>query len=340
MKSKNQLKCAFIKGETMLKSLQNDEKPQRSPMVCEDVLSSVLSDNTRIAYAKGWGLWEKFCATTGACPLPAQPEDVAGFLVEMATRPGVRGKLPALGTVVLWRSAINRKHVEANLKSPTNHPKVTGVCKGLARIRGTRIRRVKALREFHIKAMLKRCAKTPIGLRDAAIIALGFAAALRRSEICGLTVDDLEMMEGEEYPKMFLHIRKSKTDQHGQGQRIAVPEGENLRPISRLKRWLRISGISRGPVFQTMSRGGGLRGSPMHHSDIPRLIKHYAGLIGLDPAEVAGHSLRAGFVTSAAVYQARLDKIMEITRHRNPATVIKYIRDADSFTDHAGKRFL
>ncbi len=328
----------------MLEPFQNSAKAgphaQQSPLICDHILSSVLADNTRAAYAKGWERWEKYCAATGACPLPARYEDVAKFLAEMATRPGVRGKLPAFGTVLLWRSAINRKHVEANLKSPTHHPKVAGVCKGLARIRGSKSRQVKALREHHIKAMLKRCAKTPIGLRDAAIIALGFAAALRRSEICGLTMDDLEMMGDEDYPKMFVHIRKSKTDQHGLGQKIAVPEGENLRPIGRLKSWLKISGIADGPVFQTMSKGGALRGSPMHHSDIPRLIKHYAGLIGLDPSEVAGHSLRAGFVTSAAVHHARLDKIMEITRHRNPSTVIKYIRDADSFTDHAGKRFL
>ena len=317
-----------------------DHSTPISELLCDEVLSSVLADNTRRAYAKGWRCWEKFCVATGACPLPARYEDVARFLVDMATHPGVNGKLPAFGTVILWRSAINRKHVEENLKSPTNHPKVTGVCKGLARIRGTQSRQVKALREHHIKAMLKSCAKTPIGLRDAAIIALGFAAALRRSEICGLTVDDLEVMDGEERPKMFLHIRKSKTDQHGQGQKIAVPEGENLRPIRRLKRWLKISGISAGPVFQTMFRGGSLRGSPMHHSDIPRLLKHYAGLIGLDPSEVAGHSLRAGFVTSAAVHHARLDKIMEITRHRNPTTVIKYIRDADAFLDHAGEGFL
>ena len=78
----------------------------------------------------------------------------------------------------------------------------------------------------------------------------------------------------------------------------------------------------------------------MHHSDIPRIVKYYAAQIGLDASEIAGHSLRAGFVTSAAAHHARLDKIMEVTRHRNPATVMEYIRDADAFADHAGERFL
>ncbi|MBF2734508.1 MAG: DNA recombinase [Betaproteobacteria bacterium AqS2] len=70
------------------------------------------------------------------------------------------------------------------------------------------------------------------------------------------------------------------------------------------------------------------------------MIKHYAARIGLRPENVSGHSLRAGFVTSAAVHHARLDKIMEVTRHRSPATVMQYIRDADAFADHAGERFL
>ena len=113
-----------------------------------------------------------------------------------------------------------------------------------------------------------------------------------------------------------------------------------MRPIQRLQDWLEVSGITDGPVFQTMRRGGKLRGRPMHHSDIPRLVKHYAKLSGLDEKEISGHSLRAGFVTSAACHNARLDKIMEITRHTNPSTVMKYIRDADSFTDHAGEKFL
>lgn len=78
----------------------------------------------------------------------------------------------------------------------------------------------------------------------------------------------------------------------------------------------------------------------MHHSDIPRIVKHYAALIGLNPKDIAGHSLRAEFVTSAAVHRARLDKIMEVTRHRSPATVMGYIRDVDAFADPTGQGFL
>ena len=309
-----------------------------------EVLSSALAKNTRIAYEKGWSCFEDYCSSRKIDPLSATPEEVADFLIELATRPSSKsGKTLSMGTVALYRSGINKRYAEAGMVSPMNHPEVNAVFKGLSRIKGTASRRVKALREHHIKRMLDQCGDALIGLRDAAIIAVGFAGALRRSEICGLMVDDIEFIKpakGNGSKKMFVHIRKSKTDQEGKGQKIAIPEGRYLRPIQRLQDWLEASGITGGHLFQTMKRGGKLRGLPLHHSDVPRLVKHYAGLVGLDSKEVSGHSLRAGFVTSAAVHNARLDKIMEITRHSNPATVMKYIRDADSFRDHAGEKFL
>ena len=239
---------------------------------------------------------------------------------------------------MLYKSAVNKKYTEAGKPAPANHPVVTSTLKGLARLKGSAPRRVEALREYHIEAMLQSCPDTPIGKRDAAIIAVGFAGALRRSEICDLAVEDVDFLDDE--GQMWLTIRQSKTDQQGRGQRIAVQDGDGIRPIRHLKRYLRNSGITEGPLFQTMRRDGHLRGRPMHHSDIPRIVKHYAALIGLNPKDIAGHSLRAGFVTSAAVHHARLDKIMAVTRHRSASTVMGYIRDVDAFADHAGQGFL
>ncbi len=309
-----------------------------------EVVSSALAQNTRIAYDKGWLCFEDYCILRNIDPFSITPEQTADFIIDLATSPRPKsGKTLSMGTVSLYRSGINKKYVEVEKTSPMNHPKVVAVFKGLARIKGTAPRRVNALREHDIKRMLGRCADTPIGRRDAAILSLGFAGALRRSEICALTMDDVEFIEpqsGKDFWKMFIYIRKSKTDQEGRGHKIAIPEGKYVKPIKRLRDWLQMSGITEGYLFQTMKRGGGLRGLPMHHSDIPRLVKHYAALIGLDPKQVSGHSLRAGFVTSAAVHHARLDKIMEVTRHSNPSTVMRYIRDVDSFVDHAGEKFL
>ena len=302
----------------------------------DDVLFSSLADNTRIAYDKGWSCFQDYCVQAGVNPMAATPDQVTDFFI-------ANGKKLSVGTLYLYRSAINRQYVEAHKSSPTSHPKVIAVLKGLQRMCGTAPRRVQALREHHILRMLEQCGDSLIGLRNAAVISLGFSTALRRSEICALTMDDIQIIppnHGDDTRRMFVHIRKSKTDQAGRGQRIAVPEGQKIKPIKRLEDWLQSSGITRGFVFQTMVRGGGLRGRPLHHADIPRLLKHYAGTIGLNPDEISGHSLRAGFVTSAAVHHARLDKIMEITRHSNPETVMRYIRDVELFSDHAGKDFL
>ncbi len=303
-----------------------------------------LADNTRKAYRKGWACFTDYCRRAKIPdPFAATPEAVAGFLISLATQRSPRsGQILSMGTVALYASAITKKFVAAGISSPMRHPTVTATLRGLARLKGTAPRRVMALRESHIEAMLARCAETLIGIRDAAILSLGFAAALRRSEICALRVSDIRIIappdEGQK--RMILTIRRSKTDQIGKGQTIPVPEGKAIRPIQRLERWLFESGITRGPLFQSMKRGGRLQRKPLHHSDIPRLLKHYVSLIGLDPKLVSGHSLRAGFVTSAVAHHARLDKIMEVTRHRNASSVMKYIRDADAFTDHAGAEFL
>lgn len=307
-----------------------------------------LAENTRIAYRKGWQRFVDFCAAHDYTPLPASPDTVVAFLIAHATPPAAGGKRLAFSTVQLSCNAINRKHAEAGLARPGRDPQVADVLRGLRRLNDARPRRVRALRERHIEAMLQACARSPIGLRDAAVIALGFAGALRRSEICNLKIDDMEIVEAPRCsparaPGMFIHIRRSKTDRHCRGQKIAVPCGQAIRPLQRIDDWLDASGLRAAPgafMFQTMRRGGTLTGNPLHPTDVARIVKHYAARIGLDPRDIAGHSLRAGFVTSAAAHNARLDKIMEVTRHRHPSTVLKYIRDADAFCNHAGAGFL
>ncbi len=314
-----------------------------------DILSLSLAKNTRIAYDKGWRVFSDYCNTRKIDPLSATQDDVADFFIYLASEPRStdatfkQGKPLSLNTLTLYKSAIANKYNEAGIASPSLSPKVNSVLKGLARYQGEPPRRVKALRDHQILVMLEHCGESLIGVRDAAILALGFAAALRRSELCGLMVKDIEIIPPincSDTKKMFITIRKSKTDQFGKSHRIAVPEGKWIKPIDKIQAWISASGLTHGYLFQTMRRGGELRGNPLHHSDIPRLVKKYAGYVGIDPEEVSGHSLRAGFVTSAAVHNARLDKIMEITRHTNPSTVIKYIRDADTFRDHAGEKFL
>lgn len=304
----------------------------------EVLRKAAQSENTRIAYEKGWKHFVSWCQEVNLAPREAGPDDVARFLVTMASKYRTGGGKPlALNTLRLYRSGLNDRWRKMGSPSPASARIVDEVLQGLARLRGDTPRRVKALREYQILAMLDSCNGGLHGLRDAAVLSLGFAAALRRSELCYLRTEDLERKGTE---GMVVHIRRSKTDTQGVGQKVAVIEGKTVRPIAHVECWLRSSGITQGFVFQALLRGGVASGRPLHPGEVARVIKRHAWRIGLDPREYSGHSLRAGFVTSAAVHHARIDKIMEVTRHRKTETVLKYIRDEESFVDHAGALFL
>ena len=296
------------------------------------------SPNTRVAYKKGWLCFREWCEETGMSAVEAKPDDVVKFFVSMANkgRPG-SGQPLALNTLRLYRSGMNDYWRRFGIRSPAASKKVDDVLRGLARLRGGKPRRVKALREYQILAMLRNCGEGLHGLRDAALLSLGFAAALRRSELCSLRIEDIEPRAGE---GVIVHVRRSKTDGCGHGQKVAVLEGKSVKPIAQLERWLQASCIGNGFLFQTLRRGGQPSGRPIDPGDVARIVKRQAARIGLEPSLYSGHSLRSGFVTSAAVHRARIDKIMEVTRHKSAEMVLKYIRDEESFVDHAGASFL
>ncbi|MCS1407141.1 MAG: Tyrosine recombinase XerD [Verrucomicrobia subdivision 3 bacterium] len=307
----------------------------------QEYLIAAISESTRLAYDKAWRDFVDYCNRHNVEPLLAPPDIVANCLIEKATKPSLEtGKPLSVGTVSVICCAINRRYKDHEKASPTDHPKVKMILNGLRRKLGRPPRRVKALRERQIREMIKACGTTTIGLRDAAVLALGFSAALRRSEICALKVDDIEFLPKEDGGGLIVNICKSKTDQEAKGQQVAIPKGKYIQPAKHLRRWMKKAGIKNGYLFRTLRRNGALRGDKLHHDDVARTVKKYAEMIGLNPKEYAAHSLRAGFVTSAAVHNARLDKIMEVTRHTNTATVMKYIRDQNRFKDHAGQNFL
>ncbi len=339
------------------------DKPQSVSIAA--ALRTSLAENTRSAYRQGWRRFADWCALHGVDPDAAAPGDAAAFLVAMAggssSPAGAAPLAPATIQVIV--AAVNRGYRDLKRPSPMEDPTVVAVLRGLNRLSKVRRRQVRALCADRVATILDRCdellghdALQVKAARDAAVIAVGFAAALRRSEVCALGLRDVEFtgtasssprssigssaVSGSPAAGMVLHIRRSKTDQRGRGQRVAVPEGEVIRPVSRLLAWLRLSGIRGGPLFRSLRRGGHVQARALDPADIARLVKRHVAAIGLDPAEYSGHSLRAGFVTSAAECGARLDKIMEVTRHRSAANVLRYVRQADAFRDHAGRGFL
>lgn len=135
-------------------------------------------------------------------------------------------------------------------------------------------------------------------------------------------------------------IRRSKTDQEGAGQEIAIPRGCRLRPVVAVQAWLDAAGISTGPVFRAVAKGGRVMPLALTDRSVAAVVKRYVSAAGLDPALFAEHSLRAGFLTSAAEANASMIKMMEVSRHKSIDAMRGYVRRSDLFKEHAGSSFL
>jgi site-specific recombinase XerD len=290
-----------------------------------DYAAASLSEATRRAYAEDAMQWRSWCARHGLQALPAQPEAVAAHIAAMADA----GLKPA--SIARRVAAIRYLHRLADLEPPTNSEKVR------ATLRGTAPDRKAPATHERIKAMLVHCdPATTHGIRDRALLLLGFACALRRSEIVALTVADLEEAPGG----IVVNIRRSKTDQEGQGQQVPLPYGHRLRPVEALQTWIEKAGITEGVLFRRISPGGIVLPDPLRPPAVAAVVKRYCAAAGLPPASYAGHSLRAGFVTSAVEDGASAVRVAEITRHRSLDTVTVYVRRLDAFKAHPGEGFL
>ena len=175
------------------------------------------------------------------------------------------------------------------------------------------------------------------GLRDAALCALGFLGALRRSELASLCVEDLTF----EKLGLWVCVRRSKTDPSGRGQMVPILDGPRLRVSGRIHAWLRHSDLGpEAPLFVPVNRGGALDPTrSLDGRDVNRIVQRYARSAGLDLENISAHSLRAGFVTCAVRAGARLDKLRAITRHQDLAVLMNYARDPEAFHDHPAASF-
>src|SRR5215212_1195276 len=278
------------------------------------------------AYRTDAALFDAWCVCHELQAMPAEPATIAVFLVDEAER-GI-----AASTIGRRVAAVRYAHKLAGHPDPTNHPDVAETLKGIRRRLGTaREGKAPATAEV-ITQMLAHIPPGLAGKRDRAILVLGFSAALRRSELVALDVADLV----PDRDGLRLMIRRSKTDQEGAGQEIAVPHGRHLKPVEAVRAWLAAARITDGPVFRPVSRTGTIRSARLTDRSIADIVKRYAIAAGLDLAQFSGHSLRAGFVTTAAERNVELTRIMDATRHRDVRTVTVYVRRANLFKGHAG----
>lgn len=291
--------------------------------------------NTLRAYTSDWSQFEGWCDERGLDPLPARPEAVATYLASLA----LTGKADT--TIGRHLAAIGWKHRQDGHGPPSARDARRVIADTLAGIRrDTRARpsaRKAAITARELAAMIAAAEDQGTrSIRDGAILALGLAAALRRSELVALEWRDVELVD----KGLKLTLRHSKTDQEGEGQVIAVPAGKVLKPVERLKAWLAVRGHGAGPLFYQIDPQGRLTDAPMSDRSIARLIQRYAGRVGLDPGTVGGHSLRAGFLTEASRNGATIAKMQEVSRHKKVEVLLGYVRSAELFDDHAGEGFL
>ncbi len=292
------------------------------------------STATRRAYDSDWAIFTAWCEENGLAALPASPDVVAVFAADQAAA----GLNPA--TINRRVAAIGHHHRAAGYPAPTALPnagRLTEVLAGIRAEHGGAKRRKAPADAAALRNMLAAIEGDGLrATRDRAILAIGMAAALRRSEIVALEVGHVGIVsEG-----LRLTIARSKTDRAGEGAVIAIPEGTRIRPKALLLAWMAAAGHGEGALFRRLSRKDALTDAAMSDRAIARLVQTHAAAAGYDPTQFGGHSLRAGFITEGAAQGATIFKLQEVSRHKSVQVLSDYVRNAELFKDHAGQRFL
>ena len=287
---------------------------------------------TRAKYAGDWAAFSIWCQARGHASLPSHPGTVAVYLSALADR-----KL-APSTVGRILAAIGYHHRLVGLVAPHNGEGgavIADVVAGIRRSHATPPRRKAAADSYVVHAVLRAITgDTLADLRDRALVAFGMASALRRSELVALTMADLQ--PGPD--GLRVRVVRSKTDQEGRGVVVAIPDGRRLKPLTHLNAWLERANINDGLVFRSLVNGR--VGSALTDQSVSLVVKRRVRAAGYDPADFAAHSLRAGFLTSAAAAGASIWKMREVSRHKSVQVLSDYVRDSDLLRDHAGKDFL
>ncbi|HEY4020058.1 MAG TPA: site-specific integrase [Pseudonocardiaceae bacterium] len=342
-------------------------------------LGTSQSANTVRAYRSDWRGWLAWCAAQTRTALPADPLDLAVYLATTADlrKPDGVGWLLSPGTLERKAAAVAAVHAAGGLASPTRSDVVRLTLRGIRRARGARPQRKRPVLLHTLGEMLAQRAEDgwPGGItrrRDTLLLLVGFAGALRRTELAGIGIDDVhadtDQRTGE--PVLIIELATTKTDQTGvTGQQVALPRGQRpdtcpvcafadwtalleAEAAGELRAWLTdrpeqtihrchgfpgtplADGTGR-PLFPSVNRHGGIGATAITGRAVGDLVKRYAQRAGLDPAAFGGHSLRAGFATQAALGGASDREIMRQGRWSNAGTVHRYIRTANPLDDNA-----
>jgi integrase len=292
-----------------------------------DLADAARSDATRRAYASDWNHFTAFCERLGFISLPTDPADVALYIVDLHQHGA------AVATIERRLAAIADAHHRHGTNPPGPDPQVRAVMTGIRRTSQQQRTPKRALTVAEFQAITADNNDTLTDTRDTAVIAVGFFGGLRRSEIAALNVDNITRVD----KGLRVDIRRSKTDQTGQGRTIALAYADNpaLCPVRTLQRWLTDADIDDGAIFRRIRRGDHLTDDRLSPQAINLIVKKRAQRIGTNPNDLGAHSLRSGLITAAAERGLEERAIARQTGHRSIPTLRSYIHTTGVFNDNA-----
>jgi len=311
---------------------------QRSPDALQSLFvkakgyaREAIPENTRRAYAADWHGFLLWCTEYGRSPLPAHEQTIVLYLTDLA-------ETHKISSLRRKTAAISVAHQLASFASPTRSADVRLALRGIARSQaadGHSRRQATPLLVEDVIAMARACNDDLRGKRDAALILVGFAGGFRRSELVSLRFEDLQRTpEG-----ILLRLRRSKTDQTGEGAEKAIFFGRTPSrcPVLRLESWTVAAGIEHGPLFPRIRKGGRVTDTALTPQSVTNILRERAEQAGIEPQRISGHSLRAGFVTQALISGADYPSIARQTGHRGMQTIMQYDRGRSRFAGNAAQ---
>ena len=294
-------------------------------------LKNSKSQNTVRAYKSDFEDFGLFCVKNGFKSMPTDPKVVSLYLTFLSS------KNTKISTIKRRLVSIGVIHKIKGHYLDTKHPIIIENFMGIKRLRGVSQKGKKPLLINDLKQIIdvinKQNEPDIKKLRNKALLLLGFAGGFRRRELISLDIEDLEFV----FEGVKINIKRSKTDQFGEGFIKGIPHFENYLycPVKNLKNWLNISKIKKGPVFVRFSKGSKLTDARLTDQSVALIIKDCIKKTGINSANYSGHSLRSGFATSAAEAGAEERSIMAMTGHKSTEMVRRYIKEANLFKNNA-----
>ena len=302
--------------------------PDGSQALAELVATYVqdsLAENSRRAYLSDLAHFENWGGS-----LPSSDKMLASYFASHA-------ETFRVATLVRRLTSISKAHEARGYESPARSSLVKATLRGIKRRQGIAQRQAKPLLKEDLIAVLDAMGDTLRDVRDRALLLMGFAGAFRRSELVAIDKDDI----GRVRQGIIVNLKRSKTDQTHKGRQVAIPRGRSRWcPVSALDTWLERSGTSDAAVFRSVNRHGAVGNVRLSAEAVSLVIKQRIAAIGLDPTAYSGHSLRAGFVTSAAQASVPTWRIRQQTGHTSDAMLQRYIREGELFVRNAAGTLL